>query len=247
MWKILSTNLLTYNWYNSSRKFNKILSVPKKIDYMIKQVPGESTFLPVLTYGTAIWEDFINNYVNYIPEVPSSWEWQWELNPWDIAIHSDSVTWWAQLECYYTEVAWPTEFTLVTLDSTQKASVLNVYTNSIIPAMNNLWYNQYAYKPDTYYWLNALLQWDNWKWYWMAAATPDWSAWYYVPFELESDFSFIRIWTPDTAPTGNNPNYYNIIYVFWDNAPQAWAVSQLVSWVTTVNELWQYIAWLLWY
>jgi len=41
---------------------------------MIKQIPGESTFLPVLTYGTAIYTDFINNYVDYIPEVPSSWE-----------------------------------------------------------------------------------------------------------------------------------------------------------------------------
>ena len=111
MWKILSTNLLTYNWYSSNSNLNRILSVPQKIDYMIKQIPGESTFLPVLTYGTAIRSDFVVNYTNYIPEVPSSWEWKWMLDPGEIAAMWDQETWWAIVECYYYEVAWPSTFT----------------------------------------------------------------------------------------------------------------------------------------
>ena len=247
MWKILSTNLLTYNWYSSHSNLNRILSVPQKIDYVIKQIPDDDMSSAVTTYGTAIRSDFIVNYANYIPEVPSSWEWQWKLDPGDISAMWDLETWWAIVECYYYEVAWPTEFTLVTLDSTQKTSVLNVYTNTVVPEMNKLWYLEYGYQPNPYRWINALLQWDDWQWYWMAAATKDWSTFDYVPFELASDFLFRKLWTPDAAPTGSSPNYYNITYVFWENGPKDWAVSQLVSWVTTVNELWEYIAWLLWY
>lgn len=248
MWKILSTNLLTYNWYSSNSNLNRILSVPQKIDYAIKQIPDEDMSSAITTYGTAVRSDFIVNYVNYIPETPSSWEWQWDLDPESgISAMWDSETWWAIVECFYYEVAWPTEFTLVTLDSAQKTSVLNVYTNSVVPAMNSLWFIESTYKPDISWWISALLQWDNWKWYWMTAASRDWGVFYYVPFELDSDFSFIKIWTPGSAPTSGSSNYYNIIYLFWQYWPQSWAVSAVVDWVTTVNELWGYIAWLLWY
>lgn len=246
MWKILSTNLLTYNWYSSSQLFNKILSVPKKFDYKIvqKSFDWERPW-DITTRWTRIYEDNMT-WDGYIPNLPSSYWNNWIL-AWTSEPIIDTATWWMEIRVAYTYQSWPTEFTLATLDSTQKTTVLNVYNNSVIPAMNELWYNQYAYQPNTTYWFNALLQWDNWKWYWMVAASTDWSTYDYVPFELESNFSFNEIWTPDTAPTGSDPNYYNINFVFWDDGPKDWAISKLVNWVTTVNELWEYIAWLLWY
>lgn len=245
MWKILSTNLLTYNWYSSRQLFNRILSVPKKFDYKIVQKSFDAGRpWDITTRWTRIYEDNMT-WDSYIPNLPSSYWNNWIFS-WMPAPDIDP-TWWMEVEVYYTHQSWPTEFTLVTLDSNQKAGVLNVYTNTVVPEMTKLWYLEYAYQPNPYRWINALLKWDDWQWYWMAAATNDWSNWYYIPFELASDFSFHKIWTPDAAPTGSSPNYYNIIYVFWEDGPQDWAVSQLVSWVTTVNELWEYIAWLLWY
>lgn len=245
MWKILSTNLLTYNWYNSSQLFNKILSVPKKFDYKIVQKSFDAGRpWDITTRWTRIYEDNMT-WNSYIPNLPSSywnnWVFSWMPSP------VIDPTWWMEIEVYYAYQSWPTEFELITLDSAQKTSVLNVYTNSVVPAMNSLWFIESTYKPDISWWISALLQWDNWKWYWMTAASRDWGVFYYVPFELDSDFSFIKIWTPGSAPTSGSSNYYNIIYLFWQYWPQSWAVSAVVDWVTTVNELWEYIAWLIWY
>lgn len=231
MWKILSTNLLTYNWYNSSRNFNKILSVPKKIDYSVRQIPGESTFLPVLTYGTAIENDFIVNYVNYIPEVPSSWEWQWTLNPEDIAIHSDSVTWWAMLECYYRKNTWPSTFTF------WSAPVATDFTSQI-----QSWHSG-CNVPEGQ--VKYTLAWDDWYYYCTVPWTPNWSDMNLECIKLDNTMTPIAHnsvatswwWSAENASVQTFYSWYSGAMSYWTQYVDPSIVDYQTLWEWIYNQL----------
>lgn len=146
MWKILSTNLLTYNWYNSSTTFDKILSVPKKLKYKITQKKSSYD----TSWNTRPW-NIITSWITtvshimpgMIPELPSWYKW-WYLCD-SLEEHTDPQTWWLWMDVWYCYSSVPTWF-----EWYANYSDFHNLQQQFSTILENLWYDYNHWYTITY-------------------------------------------------------------------------------------------------
>lgn len=228
MARILSTNLLTYNGYNSTDWYNKILSVPQKFDYkIIQQSSNEHRLWDITTRWTRIYETNMT-WEDYIPDLPSSYWTSWFIE-WIWFPIVDPTTRWIRLDVAYGYQSWPSTFSIY---ETGKWPTIYYYVSLVIPGIDdissNTWYA---------FWLMG----DNWVLYLYAVTGPWWNkAARAISYDITSDRVLAH--EQDTISTmyqymSWNNSWWNRYYLFtnwWD-----WWLSSM--WVSSVKELWEEI------
>lgn len=155
MWKILSTNLLTYHWYNSSTTLDKILSVPKKLKYKITQKQSQYD----KSWEARPW-DIATSWITtsphitqiMIPDLPSWYKW-WRLCD-SLVENIDPQTWWLWMDVWYCYSSAPTWFEWY-------VNFPNFYSlqQQFSPILENLWYDY-----NHWYIINYPNQWWLYNW-----------------------------------------------------------------------------------